>query len=101
LPDVEQLQTLTRRLEALEQMMTQERNRLKPAPLLLQAEIEAHIQFLQTQGNALEKQVQAQMQSSSSLSQKLSLVTRIVEIGVASAAHSRAEIGALEQLDSA
>lgn len=100
-PEVEQLQALTRRLEALEQMITQERNRLKTAPLLLQAEIEAHIQFMQTQVNALKKQVQAHIHSSPSLSQKLTLMTSIVGIGVASAAHILAEIGALEQFDSA
>jgi len=96
-----QTPALTRRLEALEQMITQERNRLKTAPLLLQAEIEAHIQFMQTQVNALKKQVQAHMHSSPSLSQKLTLMTSIVGIGVASGAHIVAEIGTLEQFDSA
>jgi transposase len=45
-PEVEQLQALMRRLEALEPMITQERNRLKTAPTLLKTALEAHIQCL-------------------------------------------------------
>lgn len=100
-PEVEQLQALTRRLEALEQMITQERNRLKTAPTLLKAAIEAHIQFLQTQVQALKQQVQTHIQNDPGLRQRLILMTSIVGIGVASAAHILAEMGALEQFASA
>lgn len=47
---------------------------------------------MQTQVNALKKQVQAQMHSSPSLSQKLTLMTSIVGIGVASAVHILAKL---------
>lgn len=100
-PEVEQLQALTRRLEALEQMITQERNRLKTAPDLLKAHIEAHIEFMQAQLKALKQQVQSHVRSDPNLNQKLTLMTSIVGIGVASAAHILAEMGGLEQFTSA
>lgn len=46
---VQELQAFTRRLEALERMVTQEKNRLDITPAALKPDIEAHIQFLKGQ----------------------------------------------------
>jgi transposase len=48
-PEIEQLQALMRRLEALNQMLQQENNRKEVAPIhTVQSSIEEHIQFLET-----------------------------------------------------
>ncbi|MEM6717660.1 MAG: transposase [Cyanobacteria bacterium P01_C01_bin.147] len=47
--EVSQLQGYTRRLDALEHMLTQEKNRLQVTPQDLEADIMAYIQFLQRQ----------------------------------------------------
>lgn len=53
--EVQELQAYTRRLDALEQMLTQEQNRLTITPSELKADIEDHIQYLEQQVKAVKK----------------------------------------------
>ena len=55
--EVAELQALTRRLDALDHMITQEKNRLEIAPKIIQGDIEAHIEFLKQQLKALKKSI--------------------------------------------
>jgi transposase len=54
--EVKTLQDYTRRLDALTQMLSQEKNRLSISPEALKADIEAHIVFLETQVKSIKKQ---------------------------------------------
>lgn len=54
-PEAEQLQQMTCRLEDLQQMVVQEKNRLDSGGEGLCEEIEAHIQFLERQKQALQE----------------------------------------------
>jgi transposase len=100
-PDIAQLQTYSRRLKALEQMKTQEKNRLKTADVSLKEDIEAHIQFIDEQMAALKKRQQELIQNSSTLQPQQELLTSIVGIGEQTATVILAEIGSIEQFSSA
>ncbi len=99
--EIEQLQQLTRRLEALTQMITQEKNRLETASALLKPGIEAHIAFLRQQVSALKQQIQEHIQNHSTLQMQAECLTSIVGVAQHSAAHLLAEIGHFKQFRSA
>lgn len=99
---VAQLQSLTRRLKALENMLTQEKNRLKLCDDdELRADIEAHIEFLEKQAKALKERCQKHIQAEQSLKEPLGLLTSIPGIAEHSATIILAEIGSLESFGSA
>ncbi|MEO0532369.1 MAG: hypothetical protein AAF215_00685 [Cyanobacteria bacterium P01_A01_bin.123] len=79
--EVASLQACTRRLDALEQMLTQAKNRLKITPKALKADIEAHIQFLQTQVKTVKKRLLEHIQAHDSLQGQHQLLTTIVGVG--------------------
>jgi transposase len=98
---VEELQAFTRRLEALEQMVTQEKNRLTITPTVLKPDIEAHIQFLEAQIASLKKRLLEHIQTQTTLHQHHQLLTTIVGIGEQTAAVILAEIGSIDVFRSA
>lgn len=100
-PLVAKLQALNRRLEALEQMLTQERNRLKLAEPNMAALIQNHINFLKAQKEEVKKQQQELVESDESLQQQQKLLTTIVGIGEQTARGVLAEIGSVERFESA
>jgi transposase len=101
-PTVALLQSLTRRLEALEQMMTQEKNRLDLCDDPdLRADIEAHIEFIESQIKAVKQRSQQHIQSHESLAEDLRLLTSITGIGDHTAAIILGEIGSVESFGSA
>lgn len=55
--EVASLQAYIRRLNALKQMLTQEKNQLKITPKALKADIEAHTEFLQVQVKTVKKRL--------------------------------------------
>lgn len=99
--EIAKLQGYARRLEALEQMITQEKNRFLLSDAETQADIEAHLQFLQGQVDALKKRLHAHIQAHDRLAQHHQLLTSIVGIGDKTAALVLAEIGSLHQFQSA
>lgn len=99
--ELEQLQALSRRLEDLQQMITQERNRLDTVHEALREEIEAHLRFLHQQVTALKQSIQEHLQRHPKLAAEVKRLQTIVGIGALSAACIRAEIGSLERFRSA
>lgn len=99
---VAKLQSLTRRLEALEHMMTQEKNRLELCDdPELRAEIEAHIKFLEDQAKAVKQRSQQHIQAHDALAEACRLLTSITGIAHQTAAIVLGEIGSVENFGSA
>jgi transposase len=98
---VVELQALTRRLEALEGMATQEKNRLTITPAALQADIEAHIEFLEGQITSIKKRLQAHIQAQPILKEQHQLLTTIVGVGDYTASVVLAEIGSVSLFSAA
>ena len=99
--EVMTLQAYTRRLDALEQMLTQEKNRLKITPDELSADIEAHIAFLKEQVNSVKKRLLQHVQAHDTLNHQHALLTTIIGVGDNTAARVLAEIGSIHHFDSA
>lgn len=99
--EVMRLQAYTRRLDALEQMLTQEKNRLEITPDELKADIEAHLQFLKEQVKTVKKRLLEHIQTHDGLKHQHELLTTIVGVGDATAARVLAEIGSIQHFDSA
>jgi transposase len=99
--EVMELQAFTRRLEALEQMVTQEKNRLTITPESLQADIEAHIAFLEAQITLVKKRLATHIQAQATLKEQHQLLTTIVGIGDYTASVVLAEIGSITLFSSA
>jgi transposase len=96
-----ELQAFTRRLEALEQMVTQEKNRLTITPEALKPDITAHIEFLEAQITAVKKRLQAHIETQATLKAQHQLLVSIVGVGDYTAAVVLAEIGSLTLFSSA
>ena len=69
------LQAYTRRLDALDQMLTQEKNRLKITPEELTADIDDHIHYLKEQVKTVKKHLLDHIQTSDSLREQHDLLT--------------------------
>jgi transposase len=54
---IEELQAFTRRLEAIEQRVTQEKNRLTISPEQFKRDIEVHLEFLEQQITAVKQRL--------------------------------------------
>jgi len=98
---VQELQAFTRRLESLEQMVTQEKNRLDITPTALKGDIEAHIQFLEAQITAVKKRLHEHIQAQAPLNAQQQLLVSIVGVGDYTAAVVLAEIGSIDLFSSA
>lgn len=98
---VQQLQALTRRLEALEQMVTQEKNRLSITLDVLRPELEAHIAFMEAQITSVKKRLQAHIKAEATLNHQHQLLTTIVGVGEYTASVVLAEIGSIALFASA
>jgi transposase len=100
--EVAKLQMLTRRLEALEQMMTQEKNRRDLCDDDgLRADIDAHIEFLEAQETSLKKRLQQHIQAHDRLAEQQALLESITGIGTQTALTVLGEIGSIEVFGSA
>jgi transposase len=100
--EVAKLQMLTRRLEALEQMMTQEKNRRELCDDDdLRAEIDAHLEFMEAQETALKKRLQQHIQAHDRLAEQQALLESITGIGTQTALTVLGEIGSIEVFGSA
>ena len=100
--EVAKLQGFSRRLEALEKMITQEKNRLElEEEDEFREDIESHIEFLETQVESLKKRLHKHIKAHESLVQQQTLLVSIAGIGEKTAAIVLAEIGSIELFDSA
>lgn len=99
--EVMTLQAYTRRLDALEQMLTQEKNRLKITSEELKGDIEAHLQFLQEQVKTVKKRLLEHIQAHDELQEQHTLLTTITGVGADTAARVLAEIGSIHHFTSA
>lgn len=100
-PEADELQQLTRRLEMLQRMVTQEKNRLGTAALTLNEEIEAHIDFMQEQIEKIEKKIYRHIDTHETLKQALELLTSIKGISSRSGSQILAEISNWQEFRSA
>lgn len=99
---VAQLQALSRRLEALEQMMTQEKNRLKLCEDAgLERDITSHIQFLEEQATRIKKRLHEHIQAHESLVKQQRLLLSIPGIGECTTIKVLGEIGSIQGFGSA
>jgi len=91
--ELRELQALLRHLEALQQMHTQESNRLDadPPALTVRQMLEAHLHFLDEQIAALHNQIMTLLQAHPELDQQFQLLDSIPGIGAITAARLVAE----------
>lgn len=99
--EVEYLQSLVRRTTALEQMITQEKNRLETAPSDLAEDIQLLIDFLEEQKENLFAKIHAHIERHPRLKQERDQLDSIVGIGPNTAAIVLAELGDWQQFQSA
>lgn len=100
--EVAKLQALSRRLAALEKMMTQEKNRLQLcSDDELTGDIQAHLTFLEGQVEAVKKRLREHVQAHEPLAQQQRLLVSITGIGNQTALTVLGEIGAIENDHSA
>jgi transposase len=102
-PEIEELQMMTRHLEALKKMRTQELSRLKSgitAPVV-QEMIQKHIAFLEQEIEQLEEQIDEHIDHHPGLKEDATLIASIPGIGSLTAAILMAEIKDINAFDSA
>jgi transposase len=92
-PAVEQLQQLTRRLQALASMIAQEKNRLETATEAVIPLIQHHIKFLQTERKTLQQLIEQHLKAEATLKAQRTLLLSIPAIGPITAAIVLAELG--------
>lgn len=91
--EVEALQALARRLEALDKMMSTERNRLETTPASLRDDITAHLEFLEQQKQSILEKIEQHIDKHDPLKRQCDLIVSIPGIGEKTAAIVLAEIG--------
>lgn len=93
--EIQELQALVRRREALQEMRQSERNRLAtgthPAPV--QSSLEAHLEYLEAALEATEQAIRDHLDQHPGLKQQEQLLTSIPGIGTTTAATLLAELG--------
>lgn len=99
--EVQELQELVRRVEALNQLIVQEQNRLETATSTTSALIKAHIRYLQNQLKTTRKRIQKHFQQYPQLAHQRDLLTSIPGIGETTAAIILAEMQDWKRFESA
>lgn len=100
-PEIEQLQQFERRLQALDQMIAQEKNRLETAAPALLDDINAHITFMEQQQAHLRQQMQDHIDQHPDLKQQQQWLDSIPGIGKDTAARLLGELGHWQAFSSA
>jgi len=99
-PEIRQLQSLVRRVDALINMRTQELHRLGTAQDTVEQSIQEHITYLDKQIAALKQQVAALIKNDPDLTAKKDLLKSIPGIGETTIAAILAELHMFERYDS-
>ncbi len=100
-PEVEELQALARRLDALEKMLSAEKNRLETAPSEVVEDIKAHIAFLRQQQESVMEKIRQHIEKHEHLRRQRDLILSIPGIGEKTAAILLAEIGDIKRYKNA
>jgi transposase len=102
-PEIQHLQGLIRRLEALEEMRKMEENRLASGGLCapVQDSIQEHVAYLEDQIKKTQNQIKNHIDQNPSLKQQADLLQSIPGIGAATAAVLLAELGDMTQFHNA
>lgn len=100
-PEVEQLQQMARRLQALDGMIAQEKNRLETVSQALREDIERHIAFMEQQQDKLRHQMQQHIDQHPHLKGQQQLLDSIPGIGKDTAARLLGELGNWQAFTSA
>jgi transposase len=102
-PEWKELQALVRHLDDLQQMLTQERNRLHATPpsARVRADLTAHIAFLEQQIKQVKRQMQAHLNQHPDLKQQRDLLVSIPGIADLTAAKLLAEIPDIRRFETA
>jgi transposase len=95
------LQQMSRRLEDLQQMIVQEKNRLETSLAALQPSIEKHITYLEEAIQATQTQINEHIQQDEQLNRALTLLVSIKGISQVSGSQILAEIGDWQKFRSA
>ena len=85
-PEMRQLQALVRRLDALLEMRTQERNRVEPAAPIVRPSIDATLAHLEAAITAIKAQMAAHINQFPTLREQRDLIVSIPGIGATTAA---------------
>jgi transposase len=99
-PEIQQLQSLVRRVDAMINMRTQELHRLGTAHKAIEHSIREHIAYLDKQIDALKQQVAALIKNDPDLTAKKDLLKSIPGIGETTIAAVLAELHMFEKYDS-
>ncbi|WP_250121582.1 IS110 family transposase [Chroococcidiopsis sp. CCMEE 29] len=100
--EIEQLQAIMRRLESLNQMLQQEKNRLDVTDNPdVQASISSHIQFLENELGKTRQLIHTHFKQHTNLRAQRDLLTSIPGVGEQTAASILAEIGSVTTFESA
>lgn len=102
-PEVRELQMLTRHVEALVEMRTQEQNRLQSGvtATVVTTSLESHIHFLDEEIARLQRQINDHVSKHPDLKEQVDLVDSIPGIGPYTAAQLVAEIKTIDGFDNA
>jgi len=90
--EVKQLQALLRRLEALQQMVVQEHNRLETTPVELRGSVQDHLDYLEQAMEKIRQQIRDHFDQHPNLKQQRELLVSIPGIGEHTASMLLAEI---------
>ena len=100
-PEVRELQALVRRLDSLQEMVNQEHNRLETATAKVSELTIAHLDYLKAQQKLIKQLIDEHFDNHSHLKQQRELLTSIPGIGSQTAAVFLAEVGRVEDYQSA
>ena len=100
-PEVEVLQVLARRLDALDKMLNAERNRLETTPTEVIEDIKQHIDFLEQQRQSVLEKIRQHIETHENLKHQRDLILSIPGIGEKTTAILLAEIGDINRYKSA
>ncbi len=100
-PEMRQLQALVRRLDALLEMRTQERNRLEPAAAIVRSSIEATLAHLDDAITTIKAQIALHIEACQTLRAPRDLIVSIPGIGVTTAAIILGELQQITRFASA
>ena len=100
-PEVKELQALVRRLDSLQEMVNQEHNRLETATAKVAELTTAHLDYLKQQQKLIKQLIDEHFERHPKLKQQRELLTSIPGIGIQTAAVFLAEVGRVEDYQSA
>lgn len=100
-PEVKELQALVRHLDALNEMLTQEKNRLGVAPAPVADIISQHVAYLEKTILEIKQKVQKHIRNHPNLAKQSDLLQSVPGIGETTAANILAEIGSVQNFEAA